>query len=81
MERTTSRSYTSTALCVAVATGYSWMFSNDEGLRSSVKVEGTTSGDRPCEVKKMGQENKAPKGYGVQRFGGSLCALDYSRPE
>ena len=57
------------------------MFSNDEGPRSSAKVEGTTSGARPCEVQEMGQENKAPEGYGVQRFGVSLCALDYLRPK
>jgi hypothetical protein len=37
------------------------MFSKDKGLRSSAKVEGTTSGARPCEVKYMGQENRLPR--------------------
>lgn len=45
--RTTSLSYTSTALCIAVATGYSWICSNEDRGKFSANVEGTISGARP----------------------------------
>jgi len=45
--RTTIRSYTSTALCVAVATGYSCTSSNESIGRSSLNVDGTVSGASP----------------------------------
>ena len=45
---TTMRSYTSTALCVAVATGYSCGSSNPPNGSISSNVEGTISGSRPC---------------------------------
>lgn len=44
---TTSLSYTSTALCVAVATGYSCRSSNDPWGSVSSNVEGTISGSSP----------------------------------
>ena len=47
-KRTTRRSYTSTALCVAVATGYSCGSWNPPNGSVSSNVEGTISGARPC---------------------------------
>jgi hypothetical protein len=44
---TTSRSYTSIALCVAVDTGYSCMIGNELMGRSSTKVDGMISGVKP----------------------------------
>lgn len=44
---TTKRSYTSTAFCVAVATGYSCTSWNELYGRSSANVEGTISGSMP----------------------------------
>lgn len=45
---TTIRSYTSTALCVAVATGYSCISSKEVTGRSSLNTDGTISGAKPC---------------------------------
>lgn len=48
--RTTSRSYTSTAFCVAVATGYSYTCSNEPINKFSANVDGTISGARPYTI-------------------------------
>lgn len=45
---TTNRSYTSTALCDAVATGYSCISAKELIGRFSSNVDGTTSGCKPC---------------------------------